>query len=68
MSTLLPHQQRVVDEETELDKKIDSLSAFFANQMFQTLPEAERDLLKRQHAAMETYSSILGDRIAAFAA
>ena len=68
---LQPHQQRVVDEKTELDTKIAALSAFIATfnegfSKFAALPEPERLLLYSQHRAMVAYSSILNERIAAF--
>ena len=37
-----PHQQRVVDEKTELDEKLTKLLAFFQTQTFTGLAEAER--------------------------
>ena len=66
MSELQPHQQRVVDEKIALDQKYTSLTAFSITETFANLDEAERDRLKRQHAAMSEYSGILGERIAAF--
>lgn len=64
---LAPHQQRVVDEKDELDKKLAALGAFLGtNPIFGGLPEPERMRLYAQHRAMTTYSSILGERIAAF--
>jgi len=61
-----PHQQRVVDEKTELDSKIERLRAFFDTPIYGGLPEAERTRLQTQRIAMSTYSEILGERIAAF--
>lgn len=60
------HQQRVVDEKTELDAKREKLGAFIEGAIYQGLPEAERDRLTQQAIAMTTYSTILGERIAAF--
>lgn len=66
---MLPHQQRVADEKTELDKKIDDLRKFInKNPFYITLPEVERYQLLAQHGVMLHYSSILGDRIKAFKA
>jgi hypothetical protein len=59
-------QQRVLDEKTGLDKKASALAAFFSTAIFAGLPEAERARMSSQHCAMTQYSSILGDRIAAF--
>lgn len=69
MSELLPHQQRVVDEKTELGVKIEALSKFIdENPVFDTLDPVEQDLLVAQHAVMWAYSNILSDRIEAFSA
>jgi hypothetical protein len=66
MSTLPPYQQRVVDEKTELDDKLSRLKPFLLTEKFSSLPQAERDRMVRQAGAMEDYSTILGERIAAF--
>ena len=65
--TLQPHQQRVVDEKTELDKKATALSEFIGNNpIFCTIDAAEQERLKEQNEVMWQYSEILGARIAAF--
>ncbi len=62
-----PHQQRVVDEKTELDKKAKALSEFIGNSpVFLTLDSAEQERLKEQNDVMWQYSEILGARISAF--
>lgn len=62
-----PHQQRVVDEKTELDIKVKALDLFIStNPMFQKLDEAECTRLIKQLSYMAMYSDILGQRIAAF--
>ena len=63
-----PHQQRVVDEKTELDEKLKKLDAFGRTELFASLPADEQGRLNRQHSVMEKYSAILGERIAAFTA
>jgi hypothetical protein len=63
-----PHQQRVVDEKTELDEKLKKLDAFGRTELFASLPADEQGRLNRQHSVMEKYSAILGERIAAFPA
>ena len=64
---LQPHQQRVVDEKAELDKKADALSEFIGRSpMFETLDTAEQERLKEQNDVMWQYSEILGARIAVF--
>lgn len=63
----LPHQQRVIDEKTELDKKANALSQFIGNSpIFDTLDPAEQERLRDQNDVMWTYSEILGVRISAF--
>ena len=64
--TLQPHQQRVVDERTELDIKREKLTAFYSTAVFHGLPEIEQSRLLRQGVAMRTYSEILGERIEAW--
>jgi hypothetical protein len=67
IATMAPHQQRVVDEKTELDDKRDKLRAFIdGNAIFAGLPNDEQERLVRQHSCMTEYSEILGERIAAF--
>lgn len=62
-----PHQQRVVDEKTELDTKAKALSEFIGNNpIFETLDPAEQERLKVQNDVMWQYSEILGALIAAF--
>lgn len=64
---LQPHQQRVVDEKTELDKKAKALSDFIGlNPIFETIDSAEQERLKRQNDIMWQYSEVLGERIEAF--
>lgn len=68
---MAPHQQRVVDEKVELDKKIEALNLFIDSRdkpgsIFANLPQAERDRLYVQVNVMATYSDILAQRIAAF--
>jgi hypothetical protein len=62
-----PHQQRVVDEKTELDEKRAKLAAFYETEIFASLSQEEKDRLEHQGFHMGAYSDILGARIAAFA-
>lgn len=67
MSTLLPHQQRVVAEKAELDEKIGKLEAYINGPKFRIQCDAaERFRLRRQAIVMVKYSQVLGDRIDAF--
>lgn len=60
------HQQRVVDEKSELDDRLNKLTAFFDKPIFAAVPEDEQGRLLRQREIMGQYSQILGERIAAF--
>lgn len=67
MKELHPHQQRVVAEKIELDKKVTALSEFIGNSpIFMTLDPAEQERLREQCEVMWQYSEILGQRIEAF--
>lgn len=66
MSSLLPHQQRVVDELADLSEKLDKLTAFFNTEIFKGMRLAERSLLLRQYSAMFQYVEILKERISLF--
>jgi len=65
-----PHQQRVVDEKSELDTKLEKLKAFIGNlnpsAIFEGLPPVERGRLIRQASIMEEYSDVLRERIVNF--
>ena len=59
-------QQRVIDERAALDEKRVKLDEFMAGEMFSKLPQEERMRMARQLDAMNAYSAVLGERIAAF--
>lgn len=61
-----PHQQRVVEEKAELDAKRAKLDLFVYTTTFDDLPLEERRRLNRQLTAMNDYSQVLGERLAAF--
>lgn len=61
-----PYQQRVAEEKAELDVKREKLGAFICCALYQALPEEEQSRLGRQCLAMDAYSEVLGERIAAF--
>lgn len=61
---LAPHQQRVVDERADLEERREKLRAFIeSSPVFDTLPEAERERLFRQHSCMADLTVILTQRI-----
>ena len=61
-----PYQERVLGEKCDLDVKIDRLDDFFSGPEFVGLSPEEKGRLLRQRSVMKDYSSILGERIAAF--
>jgi hypothetical protein len=64
--SLLPHEQRVVEEVKELDAKREKLSAFMLTDTCKSLPEREQSLLEQQKLVMSLYSNILHERISLF--
>lgn len=67
--TLQPHQQRVIQEKTELDERYRKLYDFIhGDNFFRVCDEPERERMIRQLNAMLAYSEVLGERIAAFGA
>ena len=66
-SELLPHQQRVVTEKDELEKKFKDLGTFILeNPIFVSLPDKEQEDLKLQQELMGKYIDVLNSRIARF--
>jgi hypothetical protein len=64
---LQPHQQRVVDELTELDTRITKLAVFInESPVYRALENAEKERLFKQIGHMTGYASVLRERIAAF--
>lgn len=63
---LQPHEQRVVDEQRELDEKRAKLAIFLGGPIFAGLPPEDKALLLTQEIAMRQYSDTLGKRIARF--
>ena len=61
-----PHQQRVVDEKSELDEKLSNLNKFFSNSIFLGLNKDEQNRLKLQAIYMQKYLDILKERIENF--
>jgi hypothetical protein len=62
-----PHQERVIAEQIELQDRLDKLTAFFATDMFKSLPIAEQARMEMQSFYMGGYSDILKARIKKFA-
>jgi hypothetical protein len=67
MSTLQPHQQRVVEERSDLAQRLERLRAFLrSDTCAQLVHEDERGRLVRQSVYMASYLQVLDERIAAF--
>lgn len=60
------YQQRVVEEKTALDVKLEALRAFTTSSAFRNISTDERGRLSLQLSIMLDYSDVLGERIAAF--
>jgi len=66
VSSLEPHQVRVVGEKAELDHKRAKLIAFINGPFFDKVDPSERHRLTRQLTIMDDYSAVLGERIVGF--
>lgn len=62
-TTLLPHQQRVVDEEGELRNRLGKLQAFIGSDAFDRINASERALMRSQAFYMSGYLNALACRI-----
>lgn len=63
----LSHQDRVRIEKDALDGNLSRLDAFIIeNPIYASLPEDEKERLRKQASAMSDYSKVLGDRIDSF--
>ena len=59
-------QKRVIEERDQLNSKLAKLKMFIDSEQIHDLPESVAALMLNQRDAMNRYSSILDDRIAAF--
>jgi hypothetical protein len=62
----LPHEQRVIEEKSDLDEKINALGQFTETETLDNLSVQERVMLEAQYHAMCSYSAILALRIVGF--
>ena len=61
------YQKRVVEEQKELNKKLDKLTVFVEeSEVYPLLDKDERDRLLSQLAYMEGYNAVLLERINVF--
>jgi len=62
-----PHQQRVIDEASDLKIKADALVNFITvNPFFLKLPKDEQERLRKQSGLMFQYYEVLQERIQNF--
>jgi len=66
MTTLLPYQQLVVEEQLELDKKLNALSEFIWSDQYLEINDNQQYLLGLQSSFMRQYSEVLTKRILDF--
>ncbi len=63
---LPPHQQRVVVEASDLDERLQKLSAFIDGDAFKAIDSDEQARLVTQAGAMASYLAVLQERISNF--
>lgn len=55
--------KRLLNEQSELNEKLEKLQAFQATEDFLKLETVQQSLLNVQESAMATYSQVLAERI-----
>lgn len=60
------HQERMLEEHTDLLEKIGKLSDFMEGEVFESLSHDEQLRLRRQRGHMHDYSVVLHERIKAW--
>lgn len=63
---LQPFQQRVIDEKSELEKRLAALNLFIDGEAYRHLDQAEQSRLRQQRYYMDGYLQLLRERIDAF--
>ena len=61
-----PHQQRVIDEQAELETRLGKLTAFLQTDQYSDLDIEDQSLLFRQAVIMKRYLNVLKGQIARF--
>ena len=64
--SIQPHEQRVIDEKTQLKNKLDKLLEFLQKGQPSFIDDKNWALLNDQYDAMNWYYTILGSRIELF--
>ena len=62
------YQKRALEEQADIEGKIQRLNAFLMSEAYDYLPLIDRSLLNKQYAAMCNYKDILTRRIERFPA
>jgi hypothetical protein len=63
---MLPYQERVVSEYSDLTEKLIKLDKFLFGKGFDLLTPKEQHRLIKQSAYMRAYADVLGERIGSF--
>lgn len=63
-----PHQQRVLDERSQLSERFTNLSKFLEGATFSSLDSGEQNRLRRQRKLMSDLRDVLDERIEAWSA
>ena len=61
-----PHQERMLEEQDELQERMRKLLRFSESSAHDKLPKVEQALLACQYSAMKNYSTVLDYRIELF--
>lgn len=61
--SLLPHQERVLDEHVKVKQMTEDLNTFISSEKFKYVDEKEKPLLLQQYSVMSQYQNILELRI-----
>ena len=64
--SIQPHEQRVIDEQKDLEKKLNALLEFLQKGQPSFIDDKNWALLNDQYDAMNWYYTILGSRIELF--
>lgn len=56
-------KERLVNEQVDLESKLDKLDAFIATDTFKQLSDVQQALLRIQATAMNTYNQCLKERL-----
>lgn len=64
--SIQPHEQRVIEEQKELEIKLNALSDYLDKYKTSTIGDKNLQLLHWQLGAMQIYSDVLKQRIAIF--